>query len=111
MEVLALIVDGAGQSDYQSRAPLVDVTAELFNQWDDWYHPTDSCFRRQFDEQELAALTRFGDLMDLVASETPQQLPPLHEFMQTEPWRQMQNGARTALLALSEQRTKKPQPG
>ena len=88
-EVLALIADPEAQIEYQQNAPGVDVPAELFNQWDDSYHPDDATFQSQFDGSELLALRQFGEVVDGVASETPQRLPALDEFMKTDECRRL----------------------
>lgn len=105
-EVLALIADAEAQRQYQQNAPSIDVPAELFNQWDDSYHPEDGGFRRQFDGAELLALRRFESVIDCVARETPQELPILEEFMRTDEWQRLAIGARETLTSL-----KHGQPG
>lgn len=100
LEVLRLIASPADQLQYQRSAPGIDVPAELFNQWDDSYHPEDACFCSQFSERELVALARFADVIDGVANETPQRLPALDEFAKTAEWRRLLIGARDALAVL-----------
>jgi hypothetical protein len=100
LEVLELIADRDAQLGYQAAAPHVDVATELFNQWDDAYHDGDAAFERQFSPAELAALRRFGGVLDDVAARTPQQLPPLAVFVTTSEWRELTAGARTALSQL-----------
>ena len=99
-DVLQLIADAEAQIEYQRRAPYVDVAAELFNQWDDAYHPSYGAFRRQFEAEELLALEVFAQLIDVVAGETPQRLPSLTEFIKTASWRSLSAGARLARSAL-----------
>ena len=101
VEVLGLFSDPASQIEYQSNAPGVAVPGELFNQWDDWYRPTDPGFLKEFDQSEVAALAQFGRLVDEIVAATPQNLPPLKAFMQTEPWQQLRDGAKGMLHALN----------
>jgi hypothetical protein len=111
LEVLELIADGEAQLEYQRRVPYVDVASELFNQWDDSYHPGDACFHSQFDSHELAALAVFGELVDGIAGETPQQLPALEEFMRTTHWQRLADGASTALGKMNRTRRNGLAPG
>lgn len=97
IEVLELISDPEAQLEYENRAPFVDVAAELFNQWDESYHPEDPCFLGQFGPGELAALEVFAGVVDEVAAATPAQLPPLGEFIKTKHWERLVFGARVAL--------------
>jgi lysophospholipase L1-like esterase len=99
-DVLQLIAEAEVQVEYQRQAPHVDVASELFNQWDDAYHPTYDEFRRQFETEELLALEAFAELIDVVAAETPQRLPALTEFIKTAAWRRLSAGARLARRAL-----------
>jgi hypothetical protein len=96
VDVLELIADAEAQIEYQHSVPHVDVASELFNQWDDAYHPKDAQFRSQFESDELRALEVFAELVDVVAAETPQQLPVLTEFINTESWRRLSAGAKLA---------------
>lgn len=97
LEVLELIADDRAQLEYQRRAPDVDVADELFNQWEDSYHADDAVFCRQFSAIELRAMATFDNLARLIAEETPQQLPPLHEFMKTSAWLRLSSAAALAL--------------
>jgi hypothetical protein len=97
LEVLELISNDRAQLEYSRIAPHVDVPAELFNQWDDSYHPDELEFCHRFSSAELAAVATFDALANLIADETPQQLPPLGEFMKTSAWRQLSAGAARTL--------------
>jgi len=97
LETLALIASNDSQREYQNVVPHVDVPAELFNQWEDWYFPDDDTFRSGFSAKELEILSRFDDVLNEVCESTPQQLPSIVEFLQTEAWRRLSAAAREAL--------------
>ena len=100
-ETLALIADKEAQRRYQLAAPSVDVPAELFNQWEDCFFPQDESFRNGFNGKEIAALESFSRVLNRVCEETPQELPALEEFMETEAWKRLSAAASEALAALS----------
>jgi len=82
--------------EYQRQVPYVAVASELFNQWDESYHPGDAEFRSLFGSRELGALNAFAEVMDEIADETPQLLPALEEFMKTKHWQRFAAGASVA---------------
>ncbi len=98
LEPLEMIADGDRQRKYQAGVPYVNVSAELFNQWDDFYHPSSERFRAGFDESELEALGRFHLILNEVSEQTPQQLPPLDEFISTDAWRRLAAAAASVAL-------------
>ncbi|WP_437731975.1 hypothetical protein [Sorangium sp. So ce1335] len=100
-EVLTLLSSPQLQRAYQARAPDVNVAEELFNQWDDWYRPESAEHGSQFSADEIRVLGEFGDVIDAIADETPQVLPPLEEFMQTDAWKRLCAEAQKALGALA----------
>ena len=104
LDVLELIADRDAQLEYQQKVPYVDVAGELFEQWDDAYHPTHPPFVSQFSGREFVALEAFASLIDRVANETPRQLPPLAEFMKSEHWKRLSNAARVALTNMDQTR-------
>jgi hypothetical protein len=99
-ETLALIADEAQQRRYQAQVPAVSVPAQLFSWWDDWYHPTSAGFRAGFDAGELLALEHFAGVVDEVSDETPDELPPLEEFIASAPAKKLAAAARVALASL-----------
>ena len=111
IEVLELISNPEAQLEYQKRASFVKVAAELFNQWDESYHPTDPCFLGQFGSSELAALAVFAGVIDEVADATPAQLPPLVDFMKTKHWERLVLSARVALSAVKRTQRRTVAPG
>lgn len=98
LEVLALTADGEAQCNYQAQAPHVDVAAELFNQWDEVYFPTSQEFRSAFSDEQLAALARYSRIIEEISTQTPQQLPPLADFMRTTAWKRLSDAANNALM-------------
>ena len=101
LETLELVADVEAQRQYQASVPCVDVPGELFNQWDDFYHPTDSQFRAGFNDAELDALRRFDLVLNDVSDETRQQLPPLDEFVRTAAWQRLSDAAGATLRDLT----------
>ncbi|WP_437544801.1 MULTISPECIES: hypothetical protein [unclassified Sorangium] len=100
-EVLVLLSSLQLQRAYQTRAPAVNVAEELFNQWDDWYRPDNPQFGALFTVDEIRALGEFSKIIDAIAEETPQVLPPLEEFTQTDAWRRLCAEAQKALGVLA----------
>lgn len=101
IETLSLVSSEDRQRKYQLAVPYIDVSAELFNQWEDFYHPDDDGFRQGFRPEELEALRRFNNVFEEVAKETPKFLPPLDEFLKSTSWRKLSDAAAEALRALS----------
>ncbi|MGK4002231.1 hypothetical protein WMF31_06375 [Sorangium sp. So ce1036] len=100
-EVLELLSSPQLQRAYQARAPAVNVAEELFNQWEDWYHPESVDFVSQFSSGEMRVLEEFSEVVDSIAGETPQVLPPLEEFMNAEACKRLCAEAQKALRALA----------
>ena len=101
VETLSLISSEGAQRKYQLAAPDVDVPAELFNQWDDFYFPDDEVFRQGFRPAELEALRHFNDVIAEVSNEMPQKLPPLNLFIVSSSWCKLSEAASSTLRALS----------
>ncbi|HRI71924.1 MAG TPA: hypothetical protein PK156_47150 [Polyangium sp.] len=101
LETLALIASEDSQREYQKAVPHVDVPAELFNQWGDVYFPDGDAFQSGFSAKELEILGRFDKFLNQVCDGTPQQLPPLEEFVQTVAWRTLAAAAYEALSDLT----------
>jgi hypothetical protein len=97
LEVLALVADAEAQRKYQASVLHVNVSEELFNQWDDAFFPEDSHFISAFSSRELDVLRRFNAAMETVGETTPNSLPSLDAFMQTQAWHRLSDAARFAL--------------
>lgn len=104
LETLALLASEEGQREYQRESPSVDVPAQLFSQWDDWYHPSFEPFRQAFAPAELVVLEEFDVLFNKVSTATPDQLPPLDEFVKTELWQALAAAARMTLKAFTDKK-------
>jgi hypothetical protein len=102
VETLTLLASEEEQRKYQRAVPAVDVSAELFNQWEDCYLPEDKSFREGFLAAELESLASFNEVLNQVASDTPQELPAVEDFIMTDEWRRLSIAARQALLTLRE---------
>lgn len=99
-EILELISDERAQRSYQDRAPMVQVSSELFNQWEDVHHPDTEEWQLAFDQPERSVLRSFNMAFEEVCEVTPQLLPPLSEFIGTESWRIYRDAAKSALEEL-----------
>lgn len=97
LDVLALVADEASQRRYQAAVPHVEVPAELFNQWDESFFPSNSEFQKAFGVKEMDALQRFDSIMRDISAKTPKQLPPLDRFITTRAWHELSKAARIAL--------------
>ncbi|MBK1853220.1 hypothetical protein FE845_17880 [Marinobacter sp. 1-4A] len=102
-EVLDLISSKEEQLDYQAKAPIAYVSAELFNQWDDCYQipKEQEWYKEAFTDGELSILQEFDEALEAVSKDTPQNPPDIHEFVNTPEWERLSNAASIALSKLS----------
>jgi hypothetical protein len=77
------------QIDYQKRVPIAQVSAELFCYWDEVYHPDDKHFLQAFNEQERLLLANFHSTIIKISDATPNILPYIDKFVQTEEWKKL----------------------
>lgn len=96
-DTLALIADREAQLRYQAEVPCVDVSMELFLQWEDWYRPTSEAFAHAFDRHEAETLRVFHDVFTAVRSHCMDRHLPLARLVQTTAWKRYSGAARTAL--------------
>lgn len=96
LEVLDFIADEGAQRAYQVRAPGISVGNELFNMWDDCYPPPES-IQLLFTAPQLTALAHFNATLEEVSDMTPNDVPPLDDFVRTDEWRRLNQAARLAL--------------
>ena len=94
---LELIADREAQLRYQAEAPGIDVSMELFFQWEDWYRSATREFAWAFDAEEAATLRAFHAIFLDVRDEVRLDPPPLARFVQTPTWRRYSDAARAAL--------------
>jgi hypothetical protein len=77
INLLNLIASRCDQIEYQRAAP-VNVANELVNQWfDDFYHPTDAQFAREFSADEMVQLVKFDAFYDERVASLPDSLEKL----------------------------------
>ncbi|MCX4242788.1 hypothetical protein [Paraliomyxa miuraensis] len=96
---LELIADREAQLRYQADVPYVDVSTELFLQWEDDYRPQDDAFGRAFDPEEALALRAFHEVFVAVRNTFWPELPAIETLVQTTAWKLYGDAARTALHA------------
>lgn len=101
-DVLNLISSKEEQLDYQAKAPIAYVSAELFNQWDDCYQipKEQDWYKEAFSEAELKVLQEFDEALEAVSKDTPQNPPDIHDFVKTPEWEKLSNAASIALTKL-----------
>ncbi len=101
-DVLHLIASKKQQLDYQKQSPYVQVSAELFNQWDDFYQigKEQKSYEKAFKKEELKVLKEFDDVFDSVSQKLPQHPPDIHSFIQTPEWLELSSAAEKALRQL-----------
>ena len=99
-DTLALIADREAQLRYQAEVPCVDVSLELFLQWEDWYRPSDEAFAQAFDRSEAETLATFHDVFTAVRSHCMDRMLPIRQLVQTTAWKRYSGAARTALARL-----------
>jgi predicted ATPase len=96
-DTLALIADREAQLRYQAQVPYVDVSMELFLQWEDWYRPSHEAFDQAFDRREAATLRTFHDVFIAVRDCCMDRQMSLEQLVQTTAWKRYSGAARTAL--------------
>lgn len=101
--MLELISSKEEQLDYQAKAPIAYVSAELFNQWDDCYQipKEQDWYKEVFTKEELKILQEFDEALEAVSKDTPQNPPEIYEFVDTPEWVRLSNAAGIALGKLS----------
>lgn len=95
-DTLELIADREAQLRYQANAPFVDVSTELFLQWEDWYRPYTDGFHDAFDHEEAATLRVFHQVFTAVRDTTIQGLPHIEQFVETTAWKRLSGAAHVA---------------
>ncbi|RFA29939.1 hypothetical protein CAI21_08945 [Alkalilimnicola ehrlichii] len=101
-EVLDLISSKEEQLDYQAKAPIAYVSAELFNQWEDCYQTPkeQDWYKEAFSKAELKVFQEFDEALEAVSKDVPQNPPDIHDFVKTPEWEKLSNAARIALTKL-----------
>ena len=100
LDYLSIAADEAKQHRYQAAVPYVSVSNELFNQWDDVYHPDWAVLRGAFTDDEMAVLAEYDKALDALARRTPQTVAPLEVFAASPEGRELRAAASAALARL-----------
>lgn len=101
LELLELFSSEYEQRDYQEKVPIVNVSDELFNQWEDCYELplAHEWHKLTYTNEEYLALQVFNATVQKVASSTPQCLPSLSDFIGTSEWQALRDAALSAIKA------------
>ncbi|KQZ35134.1 hypothetical protein [Duganella sp. Root1480D1] len=98
INLLNLIASKVEQLEYIRMAP-VNVAHELVNQWfDDFYHPNDEHFAREFSIEELNLMKHFNDFYETKLPLLPDSADKL---MSTPAWNEVMAQAGEVLDACS----------
>jgi hypothetical protein len=101
VDYLKLAANEAAQHAYQAGVPYVSVSNELFNQWDDFYHPNSDEFLAALTADEVAALAEYDEVLDSLAQRTPQTVAPLDVFAASAEGRELRAAAAATLARLA----------
>jgi hypothetical protein len=107
-EHLALLADPERQREYEKRAQIADVPAELFCAWfDDSYRPEDSLFQQAFAPDEREALRKFTAQLERAMSEMGEvsEIKGVDDLQTRPTWTQVVEQAALALSRLPETRS------
>lgn len=92
--VIELWSSKESQLDYQGNVSVANVSAELYLQWEDFYFPDSDDFKQSFSKLELEILAEFDKTLNSSIDLTPENLPPIEDFIKTDEWRMMHNKAK-----------------
>lgn len=88
ISVLELWASKEAQLNYQKDVPIANVPAELFCQWcDDSYHKESPIIGKEFSIKEKEALVQFDEIINRISALTPEELPGITEFIETNEWK------------------------
>jgi hypothetical protein len=73
--------------------PNAQVSAELFCQWEDFYYPDSTDFKQTFKQDELELFAEFDKALNDTVDKTPENPPPIEEFIKTQEWSDMNKKA------------------
>lgn len=96
-DTLELIADEQAQLRYQADVPCVDVSMEIFLQWEDWYRPESEGFAGAFDGEEAATLRAFHHVFTAVRDTVMHAPPPIDQLVRTTAWKRYSGAARATL--------------
>lgn len=100
LEVLELIASREQQLQYQRDVPIAQVSAELFNMWDDIFDAEflNDEFSAAFSAEEIQTMRLFDGELNKICSRLPRSLPSIEKFILTPQWEQLSQAANKALL-------------
>lgn len=101
--LLKLWASKEAQFHYKKSVPFVNVPAEMFCQWDDFFAPDQEWFREAFSEAEWQALNRFNSIFEGVCNSTPQMLPDIDQFVHTHEWQLLHQTAKEIIKEFKEE--------
>ncbi|MCP2045056.1 hypothetical protein [Pontibacter sp. HSC-36F09] len=94
LDVIELWSSKEAQLNYQKNVPIANVSAELFEQWTDFYNPDDRKFKMAFNETELKLLADFEHVLERETTRvSPYNVPDIELFVYTLEWREINNAA------------------
>ena len=100
-ELLELWSSKDEQLEYQKNVPIAQVSAELFCQWDDFYHPETEPHKLAFSNIETEIIKKFYAKLDLVSKKTIGHLPYIDEYILTNDWKELNELAKKTLVNLN----------
>ena len=74
------------QIEYQNNVSIAQVSAELFCQWDEYYAEGFD-LDKFLSKDEILLFKEFDNVMNEISEKTPQNLPYLLEFIETDEWK------------------------
>ena len=87
-DVIEMWTSAESQIEYQLNVPIADVSAEIFCQWDDSYHPdSDEHFNRFFENRELKLLAEFDKALNSISNKSTKRLPSIEKYVKTDDWK------------------------
>lgn len=91
------------QLEYQKNVPIAQVSAELFCQWDDFYHPETKAHKLAFSEIETKIIDFFYKKIESVSTKkNPDDwFPYIDEFILTKDWIELNKLAKITLKNLN----------
>jgi hypothetical protein len=91
------------QLEYQKNVPIAQVSAELFCQWDDYYHPETKAHKLAFSEKETEIIDLFYQKIELVSEKkNPEDwFTYIDDFILTNDWIELNKLAKETLNNLN----------
>lgn len=96
IHTLRLFASKDEQLEFQRRVPFVDVSTEMFCQWDSVYIINQQWFCSAYSSVELQAMANFKQILEEVYA-AYEKLPPIREFVLTPEWKRLSQAAAVAL--------------